>query len=28
VPKVGFSELVTMMVESDVAEQKTLAGLA
>ncbi len=28
VPKVGFSELITMMVDSDVAEQKTLAGLA
>ncbi len=27
-PKVGFEELVTMMVESDVAEQKRLAGLA
>lgn len=26
-PKVSFSELVTMMVESDVAEQKKLAGL-
>ncbi len=26
-PKVGFTELVTMMVESDVAEQKKLAGL-
>jgi GDPmannose 4,6-dehydratase len=27
-PKVGFEELVSMMVESDVAEQKRLAGLA
>lgn len=27
-PKVGFTELVTMMVESDVAEQKRIAGLA
>ncbi|WP_309615955.1 GDP-mannose 4,6-dehydratase [Salinibacterium sp.] len=27
-PKVGFAELVTMMVESDVAEQKRLAGLS
>ena len=28
VPKVGFPQLIAMMVESDVAEQKTLAGLA
>ena len=27
-PKVGFQELVAMMVESDVAEQKRLAGLS
>jgi len=27
-PKVGFTQLVTMMVESDVAEQKRLAGLS
>jgi len=27
-PKVGFQELVTMMVESDVAEQKRLNGLS
>jgi GDPmannose 4,6-dehydratase len=28
VPKVDFETLITMMVESDVAEQKALAGLA